>query len=271
MARVLTFLALLALAPAAGAQPAAPLPPQNQPLPPPPGPDDPRMSDARLVEDFITVALGREFPEDGARTGRLVRWTRPIRVAGMGPRPQVWSRTLEWHMRRLARISGHPIELRAGGEVDLIAIFVPRLTADAVAAHADVYRRVFSDEIRYEAQMARIAAGALNAVCFTSVRVDRDFSITAAIAFIPLDRGPAVVRQCIIEEMTQALGLPNDSDDVDPSIFNDHSPYVEMTDKDILLLRMLYHPALRPGMTEAQVRRAAPRVLADLRRRPYRD
>ena len=256
MMHVLAALLLLALAPAAVAQP-VPVPP----VPPPAENEpDPRMSDERVIADFITVALGREFAEDRARTGRLVRWTRPIRVAGMGPRPDIWGRALEAHMRRLARITRHPIELRPSGEVDLLAIFVPRLTAEAVAAHADVYRRVFSDEIRYEAQMARIAAGSLNAVCFTSVRVDREYAIVAA-----------VVRQCIIEEMSQALGLPNDSDDVDPSIFNDHSPYVELTAKDILLLRMLYHPAMRLGMTAEQVRRVGPRVLADLRRRPYRD
>jgi hypothetical protein len=255
--RIILVLAALAM-PAFAQQPA-----ENAP--------DPRMSDERVIEDFITIALGREYPEDQARSGRLVRWTRPIRVAGMGPRPDIWGRTLEAHMRRLARITRHPIELRPEGEVDMLAIFVPRLTAEAVGAHATIYRRMFPDEIRYEAQMARIAAGTLNAVCFTSVRVDRDYSISAAVAFIPLDRGAAVVRQCIIEELSQAMGLPNDSDDVEPSIFNDHSPYIELTAKDILFLRMLYHPALRPGMTPPQVRRGGPRVLADLRRRPYRD
>ena len=47
------------------------------------------------------MALGREFFEDEARAGRLIRWTRPIRVAGMGPRPDIWGAALERHMRRL--------------------------------------------------------------------------------------------------------------------------------------------------------------------------
>lgn len=257
---IAVLLVLLALAAPAFAQPA-----------PAPAEPDPRFSDERLIQDFVTVALGREFLEDEARAGRLIRWTRPIRVAGMGPRPDIWGVALERHARRLARITGHPIELRPDGEVDMLAIFVPRLTAAAIAAHADVYRRMFPDETMFEAQMARIGAGTLNAVCFASVRVDREYAITAAIAFIPLDRGPRVVRQCIVEELAQAMGLPNDSDEVEPSIFNDRSPDIELTPKDILLLRLLYHPALRPGMTAAQVRAAAPRALRDLRRRPYRD
>jgi hypothetical protein len=256
---VLAFiLAVLPPAQAARAQPAPQL-------------ADPRMSDASMIEDFVVIALGREYSEDQAREGRLIRWRRPIRVSGMGPRVNEWADTLAWHMRRLSRITGHPIELRRGGEVDMLAIFVEHLTADAVAAHGEIYRRMFPDQERYDAQMARIRAGSLNAVCFSNVRVDNDFAISAAIAFIPLDRGPRVVRQCIIEELAQSMGLPNDSDDVDPSIFNDRSPYIELTAKDILMLRMLYHPAMRLGMTAPDIRRVGPRVLADLRLRPYRD
>jgi len=140
---------------AALATPALAQPPAENALDP--------MSDERVIADFITIALGREYPEDQARSGRLVRWARPIRVAGMGPRPDGWGRTPEAHMRRPARITRPPIELRPDGEVDMLAIFVPRLTADAVAAHGDTYRRMFPDEIRYEAMMARIASGALNA------------------------------------------------------------------------------------------------------------
>jgi len=265
----LRVLLLLLVPAAAWAQP-VPVPPTPAPPAPVPVPD-PRFSDERIIEDFVTIALGREYDADEARAGRLIRWTRPLRVTATGPRPDLWAQAFERHMRRLARITGHPIELRSDGEVDAIAIFVPRLTAQAVAAHATIYRRMFPDDVRYEAMIARIASGALNAVSLTSLRVYRHYSISAAVAFSPLVQGPRVVRQCIIEEMAQAMGLPNDSDDVQPSIFNDRSPDIELTSKDILLLRLLYHRALRPGMTTAEVRRAAPRALSDLRRRPYRD
>ncbi len=229
------------------------------------------FADPRLVEDFITIALGAEFPQERTRPPALIRWARPIRATGTGPQAERWADGFAWHVRRLARITGHPIELRRSGEVDLIAIFVPSLTAAAIGEHAALYRRMFSSEARFRDQMARIASGALNAVCFTTVRTNDRYEITAAVAFIPLDRGATVLRQCIIEELTQAMGLPNDDDGVDPSIFNDRSPYIELTGKDIIFLRLLYHRSLRPGMSADAIRAAAPAVLNDLRRRPFRE
>jgi hypothetical protein len=56
------------------------------------------------------------------------------------------------------------------------------------------------------------------------------------------------------EELTQGLGLPNDSPRARPSIFNDDEEFALLTDHDELLLRMLYSPELRPGMTPEQAR-----------------
>ena len=226
-------------------------------------------NDPRLVEDFITIELGAEFPHERVRPPALMRWARPIRVTGTGPRADEWADTFAWHVRRLARITGHPIELRRGGEVDMIAIFVPTLNAAAIGEYAPIYRRMFASEERFHEQMTRIASGALNAICFANVRTNDRYEITAAVAFIPLDRGATVLRQCIVEELSQAMGLPNDDDAVDPSIFNDRSPYIELTGKDILFLRLLYHRSLRAGMTADQIRTAAPAALTDLRRRPF--
>ena len=53
------------------------------------------------------------------------------------------------------------------------------------------------------------------------------------------------------EEITQILGLPNDSDEVYPSVFNDHSIDIELSAQDILLVKLLFDPRLRPGMPRA--------------------
>jgi hypothetical protein len=59
---------------------------------------------------------------------------------------------------------------------------------------------------------------------------------------------------CLHEEIAQGLGLANDSPTARPSIFNDDEEFALLTRQDELMLRMLYNPALRPGMTEAQAR-----------------
>lgn len=68
-------------------------------------------------------------------------------------------------------------------------------------------------------------------------------------------------RACLTEEFVQTLGLLNDSQDVRPSIFNDDQEFIELTRHDEYLLRMLYDPRLRIGMTRAEAEPIA-RVIA---------
>jgi hypothetical protein len=59
---------------------------------------------------------------------------------------------------------------------------------------------------------------------------------------------------CLHEEIAQGLGLPNDSPRARPSIFNDDEEFALLTGMDEDMLRLLYNPALKPGMTEEEVR-----------------
>jgi hypothetical protein len=69
---------------------------------------------------------------------------------------------------------------------------------------------------------------------------------------------------CVVEELTQVLGLPNDSDKVFPSVFNDHSTDVFLTGLDVLLLRMLYDPRIVHGMEEAALRPLLRTIAAEI-------
>src|SRR5690606_30868465 len=70
-------------------------------------------------------------------------------------------------------------------------------------------------------------------------------------------------RLCLHEEITQGLGLTNDSD-ARPSIFNDDQEFALLTDHDRLLLRTLYDPRLKPGMTEAEAMPLVKRIVGEL-------
>ena len=76
---------------------------------------------------------------------------------------------------------------------------------------------------------------------------------------------------CVHEEMAQAMGLPNDSPEARPSLFNDDLEFALLTEHDAILLRMLYDPRLRPGMTAAEVRPLLPAIVGDARRAQLRD
>ncbi len=59
---------------------------------------------------------------------------------------------------------------------------------------------------------------------------------------------------CVVEELTQILGLPNDSKTIYPTIFSDRNIYKLLTGLDFLLLKLLYLPEVKSGMTKSQLK-----------------
>ena len=72
-------------------------------------------------------------------------------------------------------------------------------------------------------------------------------ALQAARIIINSDNIPEVVEHCLVEEITQALGLPNDDPGIIPSIFNDTLQLDALSFIDQVLVRVLYDPRLLPG------------------------
>lgn len=83
-----------------------------------------------------------------------------------------------------------------------------------------------------------------------------------ASVFLPSDQSPQTERDCMHEEVAQALGPLNDLFRVSNTIFNDDNMHTVLTPYDMLILRMVYSPQLRIGMGPAQVRAQLPDILA---------
>lgn len=82
--------------------------------------------------------------------------------------------------------------------------------------------------------------------------------------FLPNDTSPQEVRDCLHEELAQALGPLNDLYRLSDSVFNDDNMHTVLTGFDMLILRAFYSPALRSGMTRAEVAARLPAILAQL-------
>ncbi|MBC7674604.1 MAG: DUF2927 domain-containing protein, partial [Rhodoferax sp.] len=82
--------------------------------------------------------------------------------------------------------------------------------------------------------------------------------------FIPSDTSPQEVRDCLHEELAQALGPLNDQYRLPDSVFNDDNIQAVLTGFDMLVLQMHYSPDLQNGMTRAEVARRLPGLLAKL-------
>jgi hypothetical protein len=74
-----------------------------------------------------------------------------------------------------------------------------------------------------------------------------------AAVFIPADTSPQEIRDCLHEELAQALGPLNDLYRLPNSVFNDDNFHSVLTSFDMDILRMTYSPGLQSGMTIEQV------------------
>jgi hypothetical protein len=74
-----------------------------------------------------------------------------------------------------------------------------------------------------------------------------------AAVFIPADTSPQEIRDCLHEELAQALGPLNDLYRLSDSVFNDDNFHSVLTGFDMDILRMTYSPSLQSGMSVEEV------------------
>jgi Protein of unknown function (DUF2927) len=234
------------------------------------GPDTPFSPDD-LARNFEAIAFFDEYGRNTVgTTGRLQRWDSPVRLGvAFGPKVEAERRksdlaVIRSYTRRLARITGHPISMVRGS---------PQREANFNVIVAGEDDREFV-ETRLRQLVPGIGPRDLAlfsnppksvyclVVAFSSGGEASTYN--RAVALIRDEHPDLVRRACIHEEIAQGLGLANDSPDARPSIFNDDDEFALLTNHDELLLKMLYDPRLKPGMTAAQARPVTRIIARDL-------
>lgn len=232
-----------------------------------PGPIDP----ARLTEDFVQIALRDEYTLSGgqlipqAHAAPLRRWQVPVRLsvefgASIPDAQRRRDRAdIARFATRLGRTTGHPVSVVPSGgnfvtlilsEDERLAIG-PRLSALVPGIPP--------------ADVAAIEALSPQTYCTVfAYSPGGSAAYTNAVAVIRAELPQPLRISCIHEELAQGMGLANDSPAARPSIFNDDEEFALLTRHDELLLKMLYDPRLRPGMTDAAARPIAATIAAEL-------
>jgi len=82
--------------------------------------------------------------------------------------------------------------------------------------------------------------------------------------FVPNDASPQETRDCLHEELAQAIGPLNDLYRLSDSVFNDDNVHAVLTGFDMLILRAYYAPELRAGMSRQEVAQRLPAILSRL-------
>lgn len=83
--------------------------------------------------------------------------------------------------------------------------------------------------------------------CFFLIWPNRDYSVQKVRIVINKQLEDKHIRHCFIEELTQSMGLPHDSDRLGPSIFNERLMLDRLSRFDRLFVRALYDPRVRVG------------------------
>jgi len=224
------------------------------------------LTNAKIMRNFNIIAFGNEYTQ--RRYDNVRKWSGPIRIGIQGTKhPAYFEAYVKQYIRDLWDLTHHPIELyythvmHKTGElaqdfdpkkVNFILFYLPAKDVPKAVAK---YFKNGEAEVR---EMVRTSQ------CFVKYFTKKNEIVSAIAVF--MDRSSRKeIRQCVVEELTQTMGLANDSDRVNPSIFNDRSPYHELTEHDRWMLKMFYDPRITAGMSRQDAMRVGRTVLDEIR------
>jgi len=185
----------------------------------------------------------------------LRRWAAPVRVglrfgASVPADQQATDRArVASYLARLTDLTGHPIRLDDANP----NFHVYMVNEDERQALGPALRAALPGVA--DPDVAGMTAMPRSTYCLVYAQSNGATSVyTGAFAVIRAEHPDLLRLSCLHEEIAQGLGLPNDSPTARPSIFNDDEEFALLTRQDEAMLRLLYNPALRPGISEAEAR-----------------
>jgi hypothetical protein len=194
---------------------------------------------ASLTRDFMDLTFAME---SGRGLETFSRFEGPVTVAISGKAPAYAARDLALLIGRLQREAGIDISAATGpatitvefatrAELRRLAPTAACFVVPNVSSLADYRRQRGSDAVDW-AYVARREQAAI---------------------FIPADTSPQEVRDCLHEELAQALGPLNDLYRLSDSVFNDDNFHSVLTGFDMAILRLTYSSDLASGMSRDEV------------------
>lgn len=235
--RALLFAACMA----ATATPAVAQSPTGGPLPPV---DD-------LVRYFDTIVFGSEMGPAYANKV-IAKWEGTIGISLQALGTEQYAQFIQAHLRNLRKLTGlafHQVDPKANVQ-GVSVIFVKRADMDKIPVPE-----------QYRAPMKQAAAAGS---CYFLSWKKPESRIVKAVVVVNVERDPALINSCLLEELTQSLGLPNDSDAMRPSIFSDRDHLSELSPHDAILVRALYDPRMTAGLPRAAALGVARTIISEL-------
>ena len=194
-----------------------------------------------ISNSFLEVGLGAEHGK--SHNLNLRKWNKPLRIYvehQIGDQP-LHDQLLDAHISQLVKITTFDISrVKNKSEANVYYYFTKQSILPSL-----VQNELDQSVVEY----------LHGAICLANVKTDKGNNIISAHIFIPVDqaRMHGKLVACIVEELTQSLGLIRDSDLVFPSIFNDKTRNALLTGLDEILLRLLAEDTVKAGMSREEL------------------
>ena len=209
----------------------------------------PRLSNALIGRDFMDLAFRLENDADLLT---LTRFEGPISIRIAGDPPPTLARDLDRLVTRLRREAGIDIAIAKAGTASIMVQPVPRQQILDVAPSAACFVRPNVSSWREYRSRRRDPT-----TFWPRLKERKRMAV-----FLPSDVSPQEMRDCLHEEVAQALGPVNDLYRLGQSVFNDDNFHTVLSGYDMLILRAYYDDALVNGMSRIEVANRLPEILA---------
>ena len=206
---------------------------------------------SEITRDFSDLTFQLE---SGRRLPVFTRFETPVTVRFNGAAPAHVQSDLEGLLARLRAEAGIDIRITASSDANIVIELVSQRDLRRVAPGAACF---VVPRVRDWAQLRRARNSPV--IDWTTLQIRE-----RAAVFMPDNATPQEMRDCLHEELAQALGPLNDLYRLSDTVFNDDNMHAVLTPFDMLILRVTYAPELRSGMSQAEVMALVPRILARL-------
>ncbi|WP_458790325.1 DUF2927 domain-containing protein [Yoonia sp. MH D7] len=209
-------------------------------------------TNTEIVQDFLDLSFRME---SGRSVAQMTRFEGPVTVRLTGASNPTMLSDLEDLLARLRNEAKIDIRLVPANQAASITVeALPRAILQAAVPKAACFvvpRLTSWSEFKIARRTPQVD-------WTTLTRRDR------AAIFVPSDVAPQEIRDCLHEELAQALGPLNDLYRLPDSVFNDDNIHAVLTQFDMLILRTTYAPELHNGMSRGEAATRVPMILARL-------
>lgn len=209
-----------------------------------------RPSIDHLVGFFETVVFGAEI-DDRMKSLVIARWGGALRISVKGQATPEHIQSVRRHLAVIKNLTGISIEKVEAPEKpeNLTILFLPATEMAKV--------KIKGVDPAYIRQIA----GPLSCY-FLSFKKPPD-TIVRGVIVVNTQRTEDAIDHCLLEELVQSMGLPNDTDMLRPSIFSDHDQLFSLSRSDEILLRTLYDARMTEGLGHDAALNVARKIISD--------